>query len=80
VQRTSRSKSERIKIKMGAAQCGMREHKKGAVGHVGAGDGRILLLCKSILLFFARARGTKCNSFFLLLIGFKGYRIITLGY
>jgi hypothetical protein len=27
---------------------------------------------KSILLYFARARGLQCISFFLILIGFKG--------
>jgi hypothetical protein len=28
----SRSKPERIEVKMGGAQCGMREHKKYIVG------------------------------------------------
>jgi hypothetical protein len=43
-------------------------------------NGRILLLCKSILLFLARAGLTKSISFFFRLIGFKGYSILTLGY
>jgi hypothetical protein len=52
----SRSKQERIVNKMGEAQCGVGEHKKGS--RVGASErekGRILVRSKSILLFF-RAR------------------------
>jgi hypothetical protein len=39
------------------------------------GKGGILLLRKSILLLFARAGLTKRISFFLLIIGFKGYKL-----
>jgi hypothetical protein len=71
----SRSKSERISIKMelcssaevGSTKsilCGAREER---------GMGSLLLRSKSILLFFrARAGSTKCISFFFILIGFKG--------
>jgi hypothetical protein len=45
------------------------------LGHKGGKNGRILLLCKSILLVL-RARGVSNSiSFFLLIIGFKGYKL-----
>jgi hypothetical protein len=40
------------------------------------GKGRILLLCKSILLFLARAGSLSKISLFLLIIGLKGFSIV----
>jgi hypothetical protein len=73
VKRTSRSKSERIEIKMGEAQCGSGEHKKYTLWGARRSEiGSILEQSKSILLWFARAGSLQCISFFLILIGFKG--------
>jgi hypothetical protein len=65
VKRESRSKAERIKLKMGAAQAEEVEAKKDTCGARKWGNGRILLLCKSILLFFARAGFNSVYLFFL---------------
>jgi hypothetical protein len=57
----SRSKRERIKIIMGGAQSDVEEDKKGTGGLKGVGEGEY---SKTILLFFAPARGLLGISFF----------------
>jgi hypothetical protein len=56
---------------MGAAQCGLREHKKIVVWGTGRGKrGYSWSKAKLYSCFLARAGLTKTVSFFLLIIGF----------
>jgi hypothetical protein len=66
---------ERIRNKMGAAQCGFEEHKKYTCGAKQEVNRSLLVLKAKVYSWLSRARGLKqCISFFLLIIGFKEYK------
>jgi hypothetical protein len=69
----SRSKPERINLKMGAAQSEGGEDKKIFVEGKGRGKWGVYSCFAKVYSCFSRARGTtKDISFFIRLIGFKG--------